>query len=153
MPQQPFPISCCTRRLPSFLEVSITISFDVVQLNKDLTIFSAKRKLLYILYSRSHRFTLAHIAGICRRKILIEYFGEDACNTTSTGTCCDVCDSKTPSTSQPRDIQQELGMVLRCVHSLGNKGEKKVILTQAHLQMNKQRGECSKIGYSCIFTG
>ena len=68
-----------------------------------------------------HRFVLAHIAGICRREILLEHFGEDLLSSCDTETCCDVCDTKMMGES--RDIQQQMGVVLKGTHSLGNKGE------------------------------
>ena len=36
----------------------------------------------------------AHLAGLCRRKILLSMFHEEECCATSSGSCCDVCEAK-----------------------------------------------------------
>ena len=52
-----------------------------------------KERCNYILmgYSDSWRYVLAHLAGVCRRRLLLDLFDEKDTQTYSCGTCCDVC--------------------------------------------------------------
>ena len=69
-----------------------------------------------------YRFVLANIGGICRRKVLLEYFDQDTSDLVCTGHCCDVC----VATTEEKDMQDEMKAVVQGVQSLTNKGEKKV---------------------------
>ena len=42
-------------------------------------------------FSESWRFINAHLAGTCRRRLLLDIFGEENTASTATGICCDVC--------------------------------------------------------------
>ena len=43
-------------------------------------------------FALSWRFVNAHdLAGVCRRKLLLEMFGEEIANPALGGDCCDVC--------------------------------------------------------------
>lgn len=83
---------------------------------------------MVILYSLCSfhltRFVHAGLAGLCRRKVILEYFSEDAKNAIATGPCCDVCLSKVEMV----DAQDEVTTVLKTVMGLPGHGEKKVRL-------------------------
>ena len=65
------------------------------------------------------------MGGICRRKVILEYFGEDTTNSTATekGQCCDVCESNTDM----EDAQKQLVAILNVVIEKPGFGEKKVL--------------------------
>ena len=42
-------------------------------------------------FSESWRYINAHLSGACRRKLLMDMFGEGDCTPNASGDCCDVC--------------------------------------------------------------
>ena len=71
-----------------------------------------------------HRFVYAHLPHKCRRRVLVEYFGEDTTDLDCLGECCDVCsDSSTLA-----DSQNEMVAVCRAVRAIPGTGEIKVPL-------------------------
>ena len=68
----------------------------------------------------------AHLAGICRRRILLHLFGETDTEVLSTGTCCDVCISQASSDTPAQDMRQELAVLIDALDQVGCRGEVKV---------------------------
>ena len=72
----------------------------------------------------AHQFSLAlpfvyvHLAAICRRKLLLESFGED-CTTICPEYCCDVC--QIPAVVQ-EDRKSELTLLIQAIDELKNMG-------------------------------
>ena len=77
-------------------------------------------------FSTSWRFVEAHLAGSCRRNMLLELFGESHSpsfeNTHSS--CCDVC-TVSQQTMQP--FNEELKILVDALRQIGQKGELKVV--------------------------
>ena len=74
-------------------------------------------------FSLALPFSYAHLAAICRRKLLLESFGEDAAATVCPEYCCDVC--QMPTVLQ-EDRKFELTLLIQAVDELKNMGEVKV---------------------------
>jgi len=74
-------------------------------------------------FSESWRFVNANLAGVCRRRLLLEMFGEESTSSTSTEDCCDVCMYKVRNYS---DFKEELKVLIDAVDHLGGMGEVKV---------------------------
>ena len=70
------------------------------------------------------RFVYSDVGGICRRKIILEYFGEDTA-LTETDHCCDACES----TLDMKDAQKQLVAILNAVVEKPGFGEKKVCMS------------------------
>ena len=45
-------------------------------------------------FADSWKYVNAHLAGLCRRKIVLRMFNEEECCAISSGSCCDVCEAK-----------------------------------------------------------
>ena len=71
-----------------------------------------------------HRFINSSIAGVCCRKVLLDYFDEDTKRISSEAVCCYVCDSVKPE--DMRDAQDEIKLVLKAVEDQPGFGEVKV---------------------------
>jgi len=86
---------------------------------------SNKERCRHILsnFSESWRFVNANLAGVCRRRLLLEMFGEESTSSTSTEDCCDVCTYKVHNYS---DFKEELKVLIDAVDHLGGMGEVKV---------------------------
>ena len=74
-------------------------------------------------FSNSWRFVEAHVAGCCRRKLLIELFGETD-PPTFDFTCCDVCNSS--SGQRKQTFNDELKILVDALNQVGAKGEVKI---------------------------
>ena len=74
-------------------------------------------------FSLALPFSYAHLAAICRRKLLLELFGEDSAATVCPEYCCDVC--QMPTLVQ-EDRKSELTLLIQAVNELKNMGEVKV---------------------------
>ena len=74
-------------------------------------------------FSQAMKFCYSHLSGRCRRKILVEMFGEDAANAKFDSKCCDVCES---GLIQMEDRQHELSILITAIDELGNRGEVKI---------------------------
>ncbi len=76
-------------------------------------------------FSTSWRYTMSHLAAECRRKMLLQLFGEDTtCVSTDLENCCDVC-----SHIEQRKCAEcidELTVVVETIDTIGDKGEVKV---------------------------
>lgn len=70
------------------------------------------------------RFVSSTVAGVCCRKVLLEYFDEDMKPTTSEAACCYVCDSA--KSENMMDAQEEIKLVLQAVKDQPGFGEVKV---------------------------
>ena len=75
-------------------------------------------------FTNSWRFVEAHLAGFCRRKMLLELFGETGLPTHETS-CCDVCISNNGRAKQP--FNEELKILVDALKQIGKKGEVKVV--------------------------
>ena len=73
-------------------------------------------------FSLALPFVYAHLAAICRRKLLLESFGEE-CATICPEYCCDVC--QMPAVVQ-EDRKSELTLLIQAIDELKNMGEVKV---------------------------
>ena len=84
---------------------------------------SNPQKCISILsdFSTSWRFVEAHLAGSCRRNMLLELFGESHSQSSeNTYTCCDVCQQ----IMQPFNV--ELKILVDALRQIGQTGELKV---------------------------
>ncbi len=77
-------------------------------------------------FSNSWRYAQAHLAGICRRRILLDLFGETETEASSSGTCCDVCISRENCATPAQDMHQELAVLVDALDQVGCRGEVKV---------------------------
>ena len=73
-------------------------------------------------FSESWRYVNAHLAGMCRRRLLLNAFGEKDTLTSATGDCCDVCLQTKPI----EDFKEELKILLDVLNQVGCKGELKI---------------------------
>ena len=64
----------------------------------------------------------AHLAGMCRRRLLLNAFGEVDTPTRATGDCCDVCLQSKPV----EDFKEELKILIDALNHVGCKGELKI---------------------------
>ena len=93
-----------------------------------IPIHGGRRKCVdsYIIiydHNYNYRFVYANLQGKCRRRMLLEYFGEEFDeNTQSTISCCDVCES-TEATS---DRYYEIRAIVQALDEVSGVGEKKV---------------------------
>lgn len=69
-----------------------------------------------------HRFVYAHLHQKCCRKVLVEYFGEDATDLDCPGECCDVCSGS----NNLKNSQAEMMAVCKAVRVIPGTGETKV---------------------------
>jgi len=74
-------------------------------------------------FSLALPFSYAHLAGICRRTILLELFGEDSKEIVRPEHCCDVCEM--PSIIQG-ERKSELALLIQAIDELKTLGEVKV---------------------------
>ena len=74
-------------------------------------------------FTNSWRFVEAHLAGYCRRKMLLELFGESEPPTYETS-CCDVCNMDSGKPMHP--FNEELKILVDTLRQIGKKGEVKV---------------------------
>ena len=75
-------------------------------------------------YHEYCRFVSSSVAGMCCRKVLLEYFDEDTEGITSETACCYVCDSAKSEVMM--DVHEEIKLVLVAVKDLPGLGEVKV---------------------------
>ncbi len=68
------------------------------------------------------RFVLSHLVKQCRRKVILQHFGEDPADGIAEQRCCDVCEL----TDQDDDRQSEILAVLKAVKEIPGFGETKV---------------------------
>ena len=74
-------------------------------------------------FSTSWQYVEAHLAGVCRRKLLLQLFGEDNKTADCNVTCCNVC--ATPK-DKLQDFLPELKVLVDALDQVGMKGEVKV---------------------------
>ena len=74
-------------------------------------------------FSECLPFSYAHLAGKCRRKVLLELFGEQTDGITCPEVCCDVCEKQA---SEYQDRYPELAILIQAIDELGNLGEVKI---------------------------
>ena len=60
-------------------------------------------------FSESWRYVHAHLAGVCRRRLLLDMFGEEITPANATGDCCDVCLQNNDS---ELDFKEELKILI-----------------------------------------
>lgn len=73
-------------------------------------------------FAESWWYVNGHLAGLCRRRIILDLFGEKDTPATAQGDCCDVC----KSTSNVSDHKLELKVLINALEEVGCKGEVKV---------------------------
>jgi len=73
-------------------------------------------------FSEGLPFSYAHLAGKCRRKVLLELFGEQTDGITCPEVCCDVCE-KQASEYQDRYPELHVAILIQAIDELGNLGE------------------------------
>ena len=76
-------------------------------------------------FSDSWKFVYAHMAGMCRRKLLLDIF-QDSYAATVNDKCCDVCSAKTDGEEQTVDCKYELEILLDALDQIGCKSEVKI---------------------------
>ena len=79
-------------------------------------------KRILSFFSELWRYVNAHLAGMCRRRLLLNAFGEKATLTNATGDCCDVC----LQTKPVEDFKEEFIILLDALNQIGCKGELKI---------------------------
>ena len=86
---------------------------------------SRKDRCNHILreFSMSWHYVQAHLAGLCRRRILLDMFGETDTPCAASGDCCDVCIG---SESGSIELAEELKILNDALEQIGSKGELKV---------------------------
>ena len=65
---------------------------------------------------------MADLAGMCRREVLLNLFGENAAESKDVDNCCDVCKMEI----QLQDMSEELSIVWNAITNIGVKGEVKI---------------------------
>ena len=73
-------------------------------------------------FSAALPFSYAHLAGLCRRKLLLELFGENS-DVACPERCCDVCDQQIGLLT---DRKSELALLIQAIDELKNLGEVKI---------------------------
>lgn len=75
----------------------------------------------------NERYALAHLQMKCRRKVILEYFGENTNDETCCEQhCCDVCQETQHQST--KDCKDEMVAIVKAVRQIPNKGEKKVCI-------------------------
>jgi len=74
-------------------------------------------------FSVALSFSYAHLAGICRRKLFLQLFGEEEYDMTHPELCCDVCDQ---TIGVLTDRRPELGLLIQAIDELKSLGEVKI---------------------------
>ena len=77
-------------------------------------------------FSDSWRYVNAHLSGMCRRRLLMDMFGEENNSCDSSGDCCDVCMHKNGDETEYTDHKEELKILLDALNNIGCKGEVKI---------------------------
>lgn len=77
-------------------------------------------------FSMSWRYVQSHLAGICRRRVLLDMFGETESECKASGECCDVCTHKENVSEDYTDYREELKILNDALEQVGSKGELKV---------------------------
>lgn len=85
-----------------------------------------KSKCSHILsnFSESWKFVNAHLAGKCRRRILLDMFGETETTPEATGDCCDIC--MITNDISYANFKDELAVLIDALKVVGSKGEYKI---------------------------
>ena len=73
-------------------------------------------------FSESWKYIYAHLSGKCRRRLIVNIFGEEDTKPTSLGDCCDVCKNNT----NVSDHKPELKVLIDALDVVGCKGEVKI---------------------------
>ena len=81
---------------------------------------------ILLAFSNSWKYVQAHLSGVCRRRSLLDLFGEVDTETTHQGSCCDVCTSTELNQCPQKNMKQELAIVIDALDKLGCKGEVKI---------------------------
>ena len=68
-------------------------------------------------------FSYAHLAGVCRRKLLLQLFGEELSDITYPKQCCDICDQ---TIGLLTDRKPELALLIQAIDELKSLGETKI---------------------------
>ena len=70
-------------------------------------------------FAESWRYVNGHLAGLCRRRMILDLFGEKETPTSALGDCCDVC----RSTSEVSNQKIDLKVLIDALDEVGCKGE------------------------------
>ena len=74
-------------------------------------------------FSDAWKYTHAHLAGLCRRRLLLDMFGETNTDPIASNECCDVCKG---STLILKNYKPELIVLIDALEQIGCKGELKI---------------------------
>ena len=87
---------------------------------------SNKARCNHILacFSDSWKYVNAHLAGKCRRRVILDAFGEVDTPAEFTGICCDVCENQ--EAYQMVDCKEEFKVLDDALKKIGSKGEVKI---------------------------
>ena len=79
-------------------------------------------------FEESWKYVIAHISCTCRRKVLLDMFGEESCFTEcSDGMTCDVCEMNASNSGEELlEVTTELKTLVNAIDVLGVKGELKI---------------------------
>ena len=70
-------------------------------------------------FSDSWRYVNAHLSGMCRRRLLMDMFGEETNSSDASGDCCDVCMHKSSDEAEYTDHKEELKILLDALNNIG----------------------------------
>lgn len=84
------------------------------QTKKDVTESYQDFRIMAVCY--------AHLGGLCRRRLILNLFGEKDTEPTSLGDCCDVYKSET----NVSDHKRELKILIDAMDTIRSKGEVKI---------------------------
>ena len=89
---------------------------------------SNKARCNYILgcFLESWKYVNAHLAGKCRRRIILDAFREIDMPAEFTRICCDVCEQRTTFQMDMVDCKEELKILDDALKQVGSKGEVKI---------------------------
>ncbi len=77
-------------------------------------------------FSNSWKYVQSDLAGICKRRVLLDMFGEEETSANATGDCCDVCMTKKNGKYKFHNFKEELKILIDALDQVGCKGELKV---------------------------
>ena len=74
-------------------------------------------------FSESWQYVKDHLAGVCRRKLLLAILGKESSSANTSGDCCNVCSATNRNNI---DFKDELNVLLSALSQLGCKNEVKI---------------------------
>ena len=92
----------------------------------NLSIDQERCKWILSGFSDCWRYVNAHLSGKCRRRLLMDIFGEESNQSNASRDCCDVCMHKNSNETEYTDHIEELKILLDVLKTIGCKGEVKL---------------------------